>query len=600
MYWGRFARVNNVQTNSLAKFDTNNNLDVSFSTNHGLQLNSVVTKIEETASNDLIIGGYLSLSDDFEQAMIAKFDLDGTLDESFERNVTSSSPWNVLNDFEQLSDGRIVIAGDFSADFAMLDASGGYVESFQINSDSTRLIIGENISIYKDEIVVSRFRFTITGSSDGQRGFIWYMDENGDFIPERHSTSSLMIRPLESKIINGKVLLGGNQWSYGNTTPNPVLLVDIESGQIDDTSIATFGFNGSRFNRRFMALNDSTLIVAGGFEKINSTDAFSFEAISPSGSVNDRLVFDFSENDEQSLVSNCTFINDSTLLVSGRFNQVNGMNAGGLIKFLLNNFQTSIDIQDAYEINEDSTLNLTDVISITDLHDEVSLNTIDNENLSVDADGVVTLKENFNGTIELGISYEINNEVVDTVFTTLDVLPVNNPPMIISKVVFKSAEPGTEFMIELADLDINDPDEGDEVSTEIPEGDNYTIQSTDVIRLGELFEGWILVNLRATDGELFSDDFSYELTAEFILSIIQSSFRVYPNPSTDYLQISGITSADSKVVIYDQAGIALGKFNISNAENHSATIDISSFDRGLLLMAIIQDGEVEWHKVIKN
>lgn len=606
IFGGEFASVNNVVANSLARFHENT-VDAAFSEKHGLLRGSTITKIETTASNDIFIGGNLAWQDT-DHYSLAKLHSDGSVDDSFSLVLSTRKIGPGLDDFEQMEDGRILVAGAFDfagngeiSEFEMLDFNGNLIESFQVNEDSLGLIAGYNVSVYNDEIILSGLKFSTTNSSAGQRGFLWFVDENGAFISERGSTSELMFLPETSEIIHDRLLLGGRQFSAGESTPNPVYQLDLQTNEVDETSIATqggLGFRGG--NRHFLEINDSTFVVAGRFDRINDSESFGFAGINSSGVVNERLNFAFSKNNEMNFVNGTAKLNESTIVVAGRFDRVNDMAASGLIQLSIRNYPTMVELPESFEFKEDTTFHINDLITVVDLDDNVKIQAVANDHLTIDDDGLAMLEENYNGTIELGFLYEINNEVSDTLFTTLEILPVNDAPEFISQITVPVIEPGQQYVIRLEDLEYVDPDEGDVLSFEIEETENYTLVDTNTIETNASFEGTINVRMRLSDGELFSEYFDFELISAIVLSIDQSKFSFYPNPTANLLHIEGLNEQGYKVSVFDGTGRKIKGLRITMSANGSLTIDFRNLKPGIFMIQTSQNGQTKTFRILKK
>jgi hypothetical protein len=77
--------------------------------------------------------------------------------------------------------------------------------------------------------------------------------------------------------------------------------------------------------------------------------------------------------------------------------------------------------------------------------------------------------------------------------------------------------------------------------------------------------------------------------------------KVYPNPVSDYVTLllkeSNLPTALS---VFNEAGQNLLYRTISPTEGQSIEIDLTSFDKGLLIFRLDNDGEVTYIKVLKD
>lgn len=107
---GNFSKFNEVAAKYLMKLDQNGSLDTSFTTT-GSGISRAVYSIELQADGKIFAGGLFSSVDgDSSHKYLARFESDGRLDESF-----SPSPNTIVYSLSALNDGRIAIAGDFTA-----------------------------------------------------------------------------------------------------------------------------------------------------------------------------------------------------------------------------------------------------------------------------------------------------------------------------------------------------------------------------------------------------------------------------------------------------------------------------------------------------
>ncbi|MEQ8472890.1 MAG: DUF5123 domain-containing protein [Marinoscillum sp.] len=111
--------------------------------------------------------------------------------------------------------------------------------------------------------------------------------------------------------------------------------------------------------------------------------------------------------------------------------------------------------------------------------------------------------------------------------------------------------------------------------------------------LTALAAGTVEVKASATD-----NSFKFGTLSVTVLQILGSNgpelVTVYPNPSTDFIQVTGISNA--KVEIVNLSGQVL----MSKMVQNSATFEISNLRKGLYIMRIKTDNDVQTMKFTKN
>jgi len=74
-----------------------------------------------------------------------------------------------------------------------------------------------------------------------------------------------------------------------------------------------------------------------------------------------------------------------------------------------------------------------------------------------------------------------------------------------------------------------------------------------------------------------------------------SPYQVYPNPTSNYLQISGITNAHTDIVLLTLAGKKVLKTKVNQTER----LDISSLPAGTYILRVQNKQRIESHKIVK-
>lgn len=115
----------------------------------------------------------------------------------------------------------------------------------------------------------------------------------------------------------------------------------------------------------------------------------------------------------------------------------------------------------------------------------------------------------------------------------------------------------------------------------------------------ELTVGTYTVDFEATDGSGNTDACSFELTVVEILSVndeaFESGLSIYPNPTSELLNINSGTAGINKVVLTDM----LGKRIYSNVYNEiqQVELNVSNLSKGIYFVTV---NDIATKKIIKN
>ncbi|MBZ0244902.1 MAG: T9SS type A sorting domain-containing protein, partial [Cyclobacteriaceae bacterium] len=258
-----------------------------------------------------------------------------------------------------------------------------------------------------------------------------------------------------------------------------------------------------------------------------------------------------------------------------------------------------VDINESYSIPEDTIFYISDLISIVDLDDEVQLHVVDNDNFSIDEDGLITLRENFNGIIDLSFNVSDPFSSVGPFNTTLEILPVNDAPEIIGQLVVPNILPGEKYEILISLLDVIDVDSED-LTLEVKHGENYSLMDGTSILSDANYSGVLNVNLEVSDG-LLNSEFVFHIESSRPLGLEREyEFEVYPNPSTDYFKISSFEEIEH-IIIYSIEGRKLIDYDCSDLENKENTIQASTLPQGMYIVNILLKSKKKYTTtLIKN
>lgn len=587
---GKFSHVGNVQVNNLAKLDKAGNVDNLFNSNNPLSLIDEIKEIKISPNDQLYIGGFFHDILGKQQNSLIRISTDGELDLSFVTNKTSKASSGFLDDFIIMSD-RIIACGAYYKDVVAFDFSGNDVATF-----NNSIFGSQNVHI-KSLYKISEDNFAISGEMLNGKGFLWIVDIDGnidnafvrqDDIP----ISSEQIVKLGNELFRSGSIIGGQS----SADLNFIYKYSLETGEIEKSNFSTKTFSA---NKHLLALNDSTVFISGKFDNFNENIAHNFAASNFDGQYYERLKFNISPDNEGYHLVKTVAISEEEILLLGQFNTINNKPFYSIALLNYNNYIPVVDINESYSIPEDTIFYISDLISIVDLDDEVQLHVVDNDNFSIDEDGLITLRENFNGIIDLSFNVSDPFSSVGPFNTTLEILPVNDAPEIIGQLVVPNILPGEKYEILISLLDVIDVDSED-LTLEVKHGENYSLMDGTSILSDANYSGVLNVNLEVSDG-LLNSEFVFHIESSRPLGLEREyEFEVYPNPSTDYFKISSFEEIEH-IIIYSIEGRKLIDYDCSDLENKENTIQASTLPQGMYIVNILLKSKKKYTTtLIKN
>jgi uncharacterized delta-60 repeat protein len=231
---------------------------------------------------------FTSVSSGLAVGKLVKLNADGSLDETFETGTCdeSISDETFINDIKIQPDGKILIAGQFDG-FKEQEADG----IFRLNEDGT---IDET--------------FTTSGVINS--------------ILDRYQNNEIEISE------DGKILVAGSP--LGAPLSYKVLRLNAD-GSMDATfSIASFELPDNTPFQPLIELDDERIYVAGDHLSCNNVKGFGITAINTSG----LIIEDFSPKAGGNPVVNTAYKQkDGKIIIGGEFSQVDGFYINNIIRF---------------------------------------------------------------------------------------------------------------------------------------------------------------------------------------------------------------------------------------------------------------------------
>jgi uncharacterized delta-60 repeat protein len=352
---GNFTQINALPVNRIARLNADGSVDNLFNVGSGANEQVYSTSIQNDGK--IIIGGKFTSYNGISRYRIARLNVDGTLDSTFNPASTNSYGNNdqVLHTSIQ-SDGKILVCGlftDYSGypwlNFCRLNSDGSLDNTFQngitsytgiyfssIQSDG-KIIIGGSASNYNGTPINRLARLFADGS----------LDTTFHAASEINMTYSVNCSLIQN---DGKIIIGGD-FSYTNGVTTKKIARLNTDGSLDTTFNPGTGADNTI--NRISIQNDGKIIISGFFTSYNGTLSKSIARLNNDGSIDTD--FNPGNGNGNGAAQNtwvlCTAIqSDGKIIVGGNFNYFNGTGRNGIAR-LQNDF--TLDLK-----SEDNNINL--------------------------------------------------------------------------------------------------------------------------------------------------------------------------------------------------------------------------------------------------
>lgn len=301
-------------------------LDMTFNAS----ANNSVRWITFQPNGKILIGGaFISAVNGVTRNLIARLNADGTLDTTFDPNVTSATPAAINpHGVERIvlqPDGKIIIGGAF-------DSVGGVTMNrmARLNSDGTldTSFIDPNISLNVYPIVLqSDGKILIGGpftSINGvTRRFIAKLNSDGTLDPTFDpNANEQVVRIIE--LSDGKILIGGDFTTIGGVTRKGVARLNSD-GSLD----TTFVDPNVNAGLRGMALqSDGKIVIGGYFTSVGGVSRNHIARLNANGTLDTT----FDPNVTGSHLQHNDVQANGKILIGGSFTSVGGVTRNNIAR----------------------------------------------------------------------------------------------------------------------------------------------------------------------------------------------------------------------------------------------------------------------------
>lgn len=302
---GSFTTVDGIPRHSIARISPDGSLDLTF--DPGTGANGPIFSISIQNDNKIIIGGSFSTYNGYIRNNIARLNIDGSLDTSFNTGIGANA---AVRHLLIQNDGNIIIAGDFTQFNAVakdricrINVNGILDDTYSGNIQSTAINSITSLCFESDGNLL------VGGNSGGSGTSIARLWPNGNYINQilvsGPSSSILAIHTFD----NGDILIGGG--GYSNTGTVPIFKKLNSSGSTILTFAPNGGPNGHIYN--IIVLPNDKILISGDFTQYSGIPINRLARLNMDGTIDPS----FSQNYNYRIGEKIVVNQDESIIATG-------------------------------------------------------------------------------------------------------------------------------------------------------------------------------------------------------------------------------------------------------------------------------------------
>ncbi len=333
---GIFTNINEVESNTntvynrIARLNADGSLDTTF--NIGLGVSNAVTAVKLQSDGKVLIGGSFTSVNGTARNRIARLNVDGSLDTTF--NIGSGLDGDVsISSLIVQPDGKVLIGGSFTSvngttrnRVARLNTDGSLDTAFNIGVGANNTVIA--VGLQPDGKVLIGGSFTSVNGAARNR--IARLNADGSLDTTFNTGSGLDSDVLSLAIqSDGKVLVGGSFASVNGTARNRIARLNAD-GSLDTTF--DVGLGASSIIYALTLQPDSKVLIGGNFTSFNGTAINRIARLNTDGSLD--TTFDIGSG-ASNIVYALTLQPDGNILAGGSFGAIGGAIRNRIARLLI-------------------------------------------------------------------------------------------------------------------------------------------------------------------------------------------------------------------------------------------------------------------------
>lgn len=319
---GNFQIIGGGRRERLARLNQDGSIDNSFNANLGFDVGfyNYVNTICIQPDNKILVGGNFQSVNGIKRKYIVRLNADGTIDNSFNIGTGANS---TVYDIEILSDGKILVAGQFSS-------FNGFTRTalVRLNPNGT---LDEDFAQYFGDFLIEDVDVQPNGSiyvsgttigSNGQRSNgVARLNSDGALDPSFNTGSGPLggsFGVIEIEVLpNGKVLIGGDYDGFNST--NYAYLTLLNSNGSVDTSFNIVPFQSQNTVESISVQPDGKIIIGGAFATYGSIVREGIMRLNANGTIDTS--FDLGSRSGRAVYA-CIILPDGRVVIGGHFTKL--------------------------------------------------------------------------------------------------------------------------------------------------------------------------------------------------------------------------------------------------------------------------------------
>ena len=350
---GAFSNYNGTTKNNIARLNADGTIDDSF--NMGVGANNTVSDIVIQIDSKIIISGAFTTYNNLSRNRLARLNSDGTIDFTF---FPDGGPLGTINSITTLTNGKLIIAGNFTnyagvarKNIARLNVDGSLDTSFnrgtgpnaEVSTTATlsngNIIIVGNFTSYNGNASKRIARISDNGSFDSTFNFGTGVD------------NSVYAMSIQS---SGKIIIGGAFSLYNNIQNNRIARLNADGTLFNSSANNTVYCNATQ--------NDGKIVIGGTFTSYNGVDRITIARLNVDGTLDTS--FDTGTGTQSPFgpgkIYAIAIQSDGKIIIGGYFTYYNGiakkyivrLNIDGTIDNTFNTGITQGDVKNIYIQND--------------------------------------------------------------------------------------------------------------------------------------------------------------------------------------------------------------------------------------------------------
>jgi uncharacterized delta-60 repeat protein len=316
---GAFTSLGGIARPGIARIEANGTLDATFTTSSLRWATGLLSAVTVQPDGKILIGGSFTYVNGTPRTRVARLNLDGTLDPTFDPGIGTD---NYVATMAVQSDGKILIGGGFASfngvnrrSIARLNPNGSLDWSFDPGTGTNNTVSA--VAVQPDGKILLAGSFT--GYNGVARGRLARVNTDGtldgSFDPGTGANGTISRLALQP---DGRVLLSGGFASYNGTTRNRIARASSD-GTLDSTFDPGTGPSGTLST--LALLPDGTILIGGWFTSYNGAALQHIARLNPDGTLDTS--FDPGTGAD-SFVDSIALQSDGKAIIGGGFRSYNG------------------------------------------------------------------------------------------------------------------------------------------------------------------------------------------------------------------------------------------------------------------------------------